>query len=196
MRMRRGDIMDKRKCYECGSSLSMGFEYSWENKFLGEFSILCNEGEFYSCTCGNELISLSLLRRIEQEEQKRVEQLLLNSVDCDFEKYKNELIPCNELGRVLGISRQAISKNRRIKTLIFKVIINRETFYWKDSAVLFKKSGDGRFDLRKHQTIIIVEKAKVNKQLFSTPIQTLHDPNYTSLGYSLDIRSNIVSTMC
>ena len=175
--------MDKRKCYECGSRLSMGFEYSWENKFLGEFSILCNEGEFYSCACGNELISLSLLRRIEQEEQKRVEQLLLNSVDCDFEKYKNELISCNELGRVLGISRQAISKNRRIKTLIYKVVINNETFYWRESAVLFKKYGDGRFDLRKHQKVHVIKiiKPELNKKLFAPSMPILHISNYAAI---------------
>ena len=143
--------MDKRKCYECGSYMKIGCEYTWKNKFLGEFSILCNEKEYYYCSCGEELMALSLLERVEQEEQKRVEQLLLNSVDCDFEKYKNELIPCSELGEVLGISRQAISKNKRIKTLIYKVVINNETFYWKDSAILFRKYGDGRFDLHKYQ---------------------------------------------
>ena len=175
--------MDKRKCYECGSNLSMGFEYNWENKFLGEFSISCDEGEFYTCACGNELISLSLLGRIEQEEQKRVEQLLLNSVDCDFEKYKNELIPCNELGRVLGISRQAISKNRRIKTLIYKVVINNETFYWRESAILFKKYGDGRFDLRKHQSVQVIKtiKPQLNKKLFMPSTNVLHISNYVAM---------------
>ena len=172
--------MNRKKCYECGAYMKIRREYAWENKFLGEFSISCNENEYFYCSCGDELIALSLLERVEQEEQKRIEQLLLNSVDCDFEKYKNELIPCNELGRVLGISRQAISKNRRIKTLIYKVIINNETFYLRESAVLFKKHGDGRFDLRRHQKVHVIKRIKpeLNKKLFAPSMPILHISNY------------------
>ncbi len=181
--MREANIMNRKKCCECGSYMKIGCEYTWKNKFLGEFSIFCNENEYYYCSCGEELMALSLLERVEQEEQKRVEQLLLNSVDCDFEKYKNELIPCNELGKVLGISRQAISKNRRIKTLMYKVVINNETFYWRESAILFKKYGDGRFDLRKHQSVQVIKtiKPQLNKKLFMPSTNVLHISNYVAM---------------
>ena len=137
------------KCPECGGEMKPRRYYTWEDRFLGSFSIETQPGEYWHCAeCNDEILSYSLMKKIECEEQKRTEQLLLENVGNDYEKFKENLITNNELVHLLGKTRQAIQQDRRIKTLIFHVQEKSgQVVYWKKSAEQYKASGDGRFEL-------------------------------------------------
>ena len=137
------------KCPECGGEMKHRNNYAWEDRFLGAFRIEVQPGEYWYCAeCNEEVLSYSLMKKIEYEEQKRTEQLLLESVGNDLEEFKANLITNHELVQVLGKSRQAIQQDRRIKTLIFHVQEKSgQVVYWRKSAEQYKESGDGRFEL-------------------------------------------------
>jgi hypothetical protein len=130
-------------CCECGKEMRLPGTYSWKDEYLGSFSINCAE-EYHCCDCENELLNFSLMLKIEDEEQKRIEQLLLNSVDCNMEKFKSHLMGSESVEYILG---KSVKEDGRIRTLIFQVIIRGIPFYWKESVQLFKETGDGRFKL-------------------------------------------------
>lgn len=137
------------KCPECGGEMKPRFQYTWEDKFIGTFSIETQLGEYWYCAeCEDEIISCSLMKKIEQEEQRRIEQLLFERAGCNVEKFKENLITNRELVQILGKTRQAIQKDRKIKTLVFQYRERSgQVLYWKESVMLYKVKGDGRFKL-------------------------------------------------
>ena len=143
------------RCVECGGEMRCSDVYHCHDKFIGDFDVPARPEEYYHCAeCACEIVEYSLMKRLEQAEQERIEQLLLDSVDGNMKRYKENLIRNHELVAVLGKSRQAIQQDGRIKTLIFHhVSKNGEILYWKKSVDLYKSKGDGRFSLLPEENV-------------------------------------------
>lgn len=160
------------KCPKCGGEMKSLRYYTWEDRFIGLFTISPLPDEYWHCAeCDDEMLSYSLMKKIECEEQKRIEQLLLESVGCDYEKFKAGLISNHELVQILGKTRQAIQQDRRIKTLIFHVQEKSgQILYWRKSVEQYKTNGDGRFALivKDDERIEVVRSKKPVKINFST----------------------------
>ena len=141
---------ESNKCYECGGEMKPRSSYCWEDKFLGKMEVAADAGEYFYCAeCGSEELAYSLMKKIEAIEQEKTEQLLLQSVGGNMKAYKENLVRNKDLVVLLGKSRQAIQQDHKIKTLIFHHIEKSgEIVYWKPSVEQYKKTGDGRFDLR------------------------------------------------
>ena len=155
------------KCPQCGGEMKSRRYYTWEDQFIGTFTIETQPGEYWHCAeCNDEILSYSLMKKIECEEQKRTEQLLLESVGNDYEKFKENLITNNELVHLLGKTRQAIQQDRRIKTLIFHVQEKSgQVVYWRKSAEKYKSEGDGRFAL-----VVKEEKERIEVSELKKPV--------------------------
>lgn len=138
-------------CYNCGKKMHTSEQYHWHDEFLGDFTVPCKREEYSYCDCGEERLAYSLCLKIEDAEQERIEQLLLQSVGDDMKAYKANLVRNKELVELLGKSRQAIQQDHRIRTLIYHhVEKSGEMVYWKPSVEQYKATGDGRFDLRQY----------------------------------------------
>jgi hypothetical protein len=80
-------------------------------------------------------------RAIETERNNRIQKILIQFPISDF-------ISAGETASILGISRQALHKNRRINHgFIYKTKFSGVTVYLRLSVLMFKKTGDGRFTL-------------------------------------------------
>ena len=137
------------KC-ECESGRMMigASIYKWHDDFMGDFEIKALSEEYIFCReCGNEILAYSLMKRIEIVEQERIEQLLFQSVGNDIKLFKGCLVAFDKLPQLLGKSRQAIQRDGRIKTLIFNFEFCGKRYYWLDSVLKFRDTGDGRYNL-------------------------------------------------
>ncbi|MDX9896485.1 MAG: hypothetical protein RBS34_13640 [Desulfofustis sp.] len=77
----------------------------------------------------------------------------------------SEFIQAKAAADILGISKQAFCKNKRIKNgFIHSAIVNGRTGYHRRSVELFRDTGDGRFKLD-HQNTSIIKYVVITKQL-------------------------------
>ena len=172
------------ECEGCGGEMRECREYRVHDKFLGEFSVKALPEEYYCCAeCDCEIVSYSLMKRIEAMEQERIEQLLLESVHGQIKQYKEHLIQNKELVQILGKSRQAIQQDGRIKTLIFHhVEKNGQILYWKESVEQYKRTGDGRFalfekDVPETRDIQVLDSKKTLSIPLTKTTCTMYPPN-------------------
>ncbi|MDA3915492.1 MAG: helix-turn-helix domain-containing protein [Deltaproteobacteria bacterium] len=145
---------------------------------LGDFVV--PNTEYRLCkNCGEILYSPITLRAIEKAEEERKKELLL-------EKPLKDFITGTEVGKILGVSRQAVHKHRIKRGFIHFVRYNGKILYHRESVELYKETGDGRFPLIKikkrniftPQNIISLAEAKRNKQTKSDPTTTnTEEPN-------------------
>jgi hypothetical protein len=112
---------------------------------------------YYQCDkCGDLLFTKEMAQAIEHERNRRIQDFLQQLPLKDF-------ISSAETARVLGISRQALHKHRRISHgFIYKTKFAGITVFHKYSALMFKKAGDGRFPL--HFTITYSEPLFTTKE--------------------------------
>ncbi len=114
--------------------------YIWQDKFLGHLSL--SNLKYKKCEkCGDVIFPSESSRRIDLEEKRVVNDWLLSLSLKDFCKSKYVTI-------LLGFSHQAFHKHPRYKGRIYHVEYEGEIFYLKKSVELFKKSGDGRFEIQ------------------------------------------------
>ena len=122
-------------------------QYCWHDDFLGEFAIDCQPEEYSYCDCGEEQLAYSLCLRIEQEEQNRISRTIMNMAQNNLERLDELVATSRELKSIMNVSRQAINKNGKLKTLVYHITFKGKIYYLKKSVKLFKETGDGRFDL-------------------------------------------------
>lgn len=110
------------------------------DKILGTIEV--HDTEYLECEgCGKKKYSAKTLRDIEAAEDKRLRELLLKRPLGDF-------ILGQEVADILGCSRQAVHKHKRIRRgFIHFVKFNNQLQYLKESVFLFKETGDGRCPL-------------------------------------------------
>ncbi len=114
--------------------------YAFKSVILGEIVIPCVS--FEECSiCGDRTLSLadseSVIRYVRKKEMEAIRKLPAG-----------ELISADEAAEILGVTKQAFSKNPKIKRgFIFSINVGKRTLYFKNSVLKFKDSGDGRLQL-------------------------------------------------
>jgi hypothetical protein len=129
------------RCYQCGGTYIAKHEsLEFTDKYIGPFTV--ETAEYFECDkCGDYLFSPETSKRIETARRLALEEKLQSLSISAF-------ITAVEAATILGISRQALHKHRRIRRgFIFQTRFCDKTVYLKKSVDLFKETGDGRFQL-------------------------------------------------
>lgn len=131
-------------CYQCGGV------YEAKSDSLKIFDFYVGRIEvrgipYYQCrNCNDILYTEEMSRAIETERTRRIHELLIQYPLADF-------LNSTQVSSMLGISRQALHKHRRIKHgFIYQTKFAGITVYLKQSVLRFKSTGDGRFPLQSH----------------------------------------------
>jgi hypothetical protein len=135
------DMGGNMKCYKCGGSYEakQGL-LPISDEYVGVFSV---EGvHYYECSRCNELLfPLETSKAIENRRNEIKDELIRRQPIDDF-------ISAAEAAALLGITRQALHKHRRIRRgFIYQTEVSGNRVYLKQSVMYFKVSGDGRFPL-------------------------------------------------
>ena len=131
-------------CYECGGTYNKKSDlYKLFDPYVGE--IVIKGVPYYQCdNCEDILYTEEMAQAIDSERNKRIHEMLVKFPISDF-------ISAADTASILGISRQALHKNRRINHgFIYQTKIGGLTVYLKQSIQQYKKTGDGRFSLQLH----------------------------------------------
>jgi hypothetical protein len=129
-------------CLQCGGAYTeRSGTYSLPDRYVGE--VLLQGVSYYQCdSCGAVLYSPQMARQIEAERSRMIQEILTRFPIRDF-------ATAAETASILGISRQALHKNRRIRHgFIYQTTLGPSTFYLRRSIDHYRRFGDGRFCLR------------------------------------------------
>lgn len=133
------------QCYKCGGTYQKKSDLlEVIDPYVGTIAI---QGvPYYTCDkCDDILYTEEMSRAIEAERNRLLHETLKRFPMDDF-------ITAAETASILGISRQALHKNRRIKHgFIYQTIFGAVIIYLRQSVLQFKKTGDGRFPLYLHE---------------------------------------------
>jgi hypothetical protein len=129
------------KCRECGGDFQQKFDrFETNDPLVGTISI---QGfPYYKCDKNGEiLLSNEMSKALDEARNNRIQQLLR-------EYPVSEFISAEETAELLGITKQALHKNRRIRNgFIYQVVFGGVPVYLSQSVIQFMKTGDGRFPL-------------------------------------------------
>jgi len=131
------------KCHNCGGSYKrFKGPLRIQDPYVGSFEV--GIPEYLKCVnCGEYLLPGRWAEEVDRARARKLEELLTA-------RPLREFITASEAARLLGISRQALHKNRRIrKGFIFHTRFGGGIVYLKKSVELFKETGDGRYPLAK-----------------------------------------------
>lgn len=115
--------------------------YPFKSKTLGK--VIVPNITFLECQeCGDRAVpykgAVALHKHITIREREEIKKLPASG-----------LITAGEAAELLGVTKQAFSKNPKIKHgFIYYVTIGNRKAYFKKSVQLFKESGDGRFQIK------------------------------------------------
>ena len=129
------------KCAICnGESIQKVGTIEFDSKSLGKI-IVPNIIHHLCKSCGETLINIEqsekVISYVKKREQEAIEQLPIGN-----------FISSNEAAKILGVTKQAFSKNPKIKNgLIYSVDINGRKLFDRRSVVLFNKTGNGKYRL-------------------------------------------------
>jgi len=129
------------RCLKCGNSYEEKSGLLLINDdLIGPYSVA--DAQWKECpSCHRRLFTPQTLERMEEERQKQLDGLLRRQPVEDF-------ISAAETAELLGISRQALHKHRRIRRgFIYQIRRYGKTEYLKKSVQLYKDTGDGRFPI-------------------------------------------------
>jgi len=129
------------RCYQCGGRYIAKHEsLEFTDNYIGPFTV--ETAEYFECDkCSDYLFSPETSKRIEKARRLALEKKLQSLPITDF-------VTAAEAATILGISRQALHKHRRIRRgFIFQTQLSDKTVYLRKSVDLFKETGDGRFQL-------------------------------------------------
>jgi len=129
------------RCVNCsGQFLTITGNLELRDKILGD--LVVTDTVWEECNdCGHILYTPITMRAMEKAESEKKKELLLNRPIRDF-------IPATEVAKILGCSRQAIHKHKRIRNGFIHFVMHNGTYqYLKESVELYHKTGDGRLPL-------------------------------------------------
>lgn len=129
------------KCLDCGiAAVEYAGNLALHNRTIGDFIV--SDVTYQECPkCGEQFFSPETLGTIETTEKEIKESRLGQYPIAAF-------IGADTAARILGVSRQALHKNRRIQRgFIYSRRFDGKIAYLKKSVELFKENGDGRFVL-------------------------------------------------
>jgi hypothetical protein len=154
------------KCYTCGCAYQEHEgTLDLHNDIIGNYDVYA--ARYYKCDgCGVLLFPKDTVKKIELAEADKQNRLIRQLPVNDF-------IIATEASELLGISKQAFHKHRRIKKgFIYSVILGGKRLYNRKSVLLFKDNGDGRFKLSEQSSKEDVKYIIVNKSI--TPDHSIY----------------------
>jgi hypothetical protein len=109
-----------------------------EDRYVGLLKL--GSADYYECPdCKDRIYPLDTARAIENEREKITEEILQAQPLYAF-------LSAAETVALLGITRQALHKNKRIrKGFIYRTSLGGLAVYLKKSVDLYREKGDGRF---------------------------------------------------
>lgn len=155
-------------CLECGGKyIEKSGDYELLDPYVGK--VVIRGITYYQCdNCNDILYTEKMAQAIETERNKRISELISQYPIKDF-------ISASETASFLGISRQALHKNRRInRGFIYQASSCGAIVYLRQSVKQYKVTGDGRFPL---QSYPYIRSAKYIKE--TVPIKVL--PDYVTI---------------
>ncbi len=129
------------RCLRCGGEYQMRRgTLVLRDKFIGDYEV--HAVEYFKCEqCGRLLFPEQTARKIEQRKEEVKKQLISHRPIREF-------ITASEAADILGISRQALHKHRRIRRgFIYSIELGGRILYNLKSVLKFRECGDGRFPL-------------------------------------------------
>lgn len=129
------------KCFECGGEyIELSGDLELNNEIVGKYII--PNATYKRCEkCGDLILPDKTWEAADKVENLKRKTLLERRSVIEF-------VSAIEAAEILGITKQALSKNKRIKNgFIFSVQHSGRIEYLRKSLELFKKTGDGRFPL-------------------------------------------------
>ena len=132
------------KCLECGNEVTVGRGIL---RLLDEIAgmLILENAEFAVCErCGTRVYSGRTASRIGEKRKRMIAQQLRQLPVGQF-------VTARQAASILGISKQAFSKNRRITAgFVYSTQLGKRSVYLRSSVEMFGETGDGRFSLWKY----------------------------------------------
>ncbi len=178
------------KCSECGGTyVKQRGTLEFTDECAGRFAV--SEVEHFKCDqCGDFLFSPDVAREIERAREEKLRGILLARPIGAF-------ISATQAADLLGITRQALHKHRRIsRGFIFQIEFGGKTAYLKESVERFKTTGDGRFPLRGDWTVLQytwmgrpIRQHMSSAQVGAIPQEQRHTASFETYGQTTRARS-------
>lgn len=143
-------------CSECGAETTgKTADYICNNRTLGTVSIPLVAAE--ACReCGKTIPSAEGESQVSAYVKKHV-GIAVNSLST------GELLSAGQVAEILGITKQAFSKNPKFKKgHIYFTSIGNKKAYFRSSVELFKTCGDGRFRITEWKSSVPLNKLVVH----------------------------------
>lgn len=134
------------RCLSCGGTFkNKSGSLIIEDAIIGSFTV--HGIEYSQCGQCAKLRYPSRTAKTIEEKKEQIKTKLIGRLPV------SEFIGAVEVSTILGISRQALNKHRRIKNgFIYSFKSKNRSIYHIKSVELFKQTGDGRFPLHNHPT--------------------------------------------
>jgi len=152
------------RCNECGGTYKRQHgQLNLVDNLIGVYSV--RNVDYEKCEkCGDLLFPPATVHAIEKTRGKIRNDYIQQEAVGNF-------ISTAETAKILGISRQALNKNCRIRRgFIYGTNIGGITLYHKKSVELFKRVGDGRFQFYQHK-IMQYEPSQTESLMFRTSVK-------------------------
>jgi hypothetical protein len=109
-----------------------------DDRYVGLLKL--ESADYYECPdCKDRIYALETARGIESVREKITEEILQAQP-------LNSFLSATDTATLLGITRQALHKNKRIrKGFIYRTSLGGLAVYLKKSVDLYREKGDGRF---------------------------------------------------
>jgi hypothetical protein len=130
------------KCYTCGGVYTeiKGVKFRIDDKLIGTFYV--ENISYLECKkCNDRLFDPKEVKKIEIARKERLEQVLQKIPIGEY-------LTASKTAEMLGITRQALNKHRRIsRGFIYQIDFGGKKVYLKKSVDRFRTKDDGRFVL-------------------------------------------------
>ena len=152
------------KCYKCKNNLvEQQGNLELSDFRIGKYTV--KDITYSQCpNCGKLRFSLATAKTIEARQNKILAQLIGKLPVAEF-------IPAVEVADILGVSRQAIHKHRKIRRgFIYSIKIGGKLLYHKKSVELYKsEKQDGRFPFVSENKWFRAISGRTKKVVFVSP---------------------------
>lgn len=129
------------RCLKCGGEfIKERGTLLFNDKLIGKFTI--NNVDYRKCNSCSKLRFPAETAKIIESKKDKIENELIGRMPV------NEFVNAVAASKIIGISRQAMHKNPRIRRgFIYSIKIDAKILYHIKSVELYARTGDGRFQL-------------------------------------------------
>lgn len=148
------------RCGECeGEMISLHGTMEIVSNFLGSYQL--HNVDFWECLeCHDRILPAETWTAADREEERLIKEKVGRLPVIEF-------LSASETANILGMTRQALHKHRRIsRGFVYTIVIDGKRLYHRGSLERFMRIGDGRFLLGGKQ--IVFTKPLHEQQLAST----------------------------